>query len=597
MIEVDWSDEVQGARRVGDAVTRSLLRGLAGPVIFDRGEDYFDVGAVAGLDIGEERVVATVHGGAPYQVEIRLVDGACHFDCGCPMGVEDDFCKHLVAVGLAACEELRPAPFVADVDPPSGDHPDLRAWLSRQPHERLVELLVEQAVENPELRRRLDLAAAAEESSRIDLAGYRASIADAFSYGGYEDTFVRYADAYGWRRDVDALVEELGDLLAAGFAAETVELAETVLRELEDAVGMVDDSDGHLVALFADVMDLHLAACRQARPEPRQLAERLLDFALHFELDGFLDALPNYRGVLGEEGLTAYRRAAESLWTQVPPQSADDGRSGWSQSRFRITRVMEHLAEVTGDLDELLEVMARDLGSGYQYLRIAKTCRAHGRDDLAVDWAAQGLEAFPNESRLTDFLSELHAEAGRGMQALELERAQFSRAPDLARYRRLHHRAEAEDCWSKERPQALTRIREHIAGRQKAQRDRRQSAWARPVDHSLLVEVLLWEGNADEAWAQAQSGGCSEQLWLRLADARAVEHPADALDVHRRHLETVLQPADNRSYDAVVSVLRTIRPLLVRLERSDEFGALVASIRAEYKRRRNLMQRLDRAGW
>jgi hypothetical protein len=35
------------------------------------------------------------------------------------------------------------------------------------------------------------------------------------------------------------------------------------------------------------------------------------------------------------------------------------------------------------------------------------------------------------------------------------------------------------------------------------------------------VRVLLWEGEDEAAWHEAQTGGCSDDLWLRLADRRA----------------------------------------------------------------------------
>ena len=58
----------------------------------------------------------------------------------------------------------------------------------------------------------------------------------------------------------------------------------------------------------------------------------------------------------------------------------------------------------------------------------------------------------------------------------------------------------------------------------------------------------------------------------------------------------MLEPARNSAYDEVVDSLRTLAPLYERAGRAGEFGDLVAEIRAGYKRRRNLMARLERAG-
>lgn len=112
----------------------------------------------------------------------------------------------------------------------------------------------------------------------------------------------------------------------------------------------------------------------------------------------------------------------------------------------------------------------------------------------------------------------------------------------------------------------------------------------------MLVEILLWEGDADDVWAAANRYGCHDGLWLQVAAIRARSHPADALDVYRRHLDRALEPADKRAYREVVRLLQTMRPLYVALDRSAEFDDLVADIRTTRARRRTLMARLDKAG-
>jgi hypothetical protein len=95
----------------------------------------------------------------------------------------------------------------------------------------------------------------------------------------------------------------------------------------------------------------------------------------------------------------------------VPTLSPGDDRREGFTDRFRIRTIMEHLAAATGGLDELLEVMARDQSSGYAFLRLAEACLAHGREDLALEWAEQGRAAYPGELRLLELLVDLH---GRG---------------------------------------------------------------------------------------------------------------------------------------------------------------------------------------
>lgn len=89
---------------------------------------------------------------------------------------------------------------------------------------------------------------------------------------------------------------------------------------------------------------------------------------------------------------------------------------------------------------------------------------------------------------------------------------------------------------------------------------------------------------------------CSEALWLQLAQLRGDQHPDDASAVYRRRLDRALEPARNDAYDEVFDILTALAPLHEHAGRSAELHALVEDIRTDYKRRRNLMARLDRAG-
>jgi uncharacterized Zn finger protein len=114
---------------------------------------------------------------------------------------------------------------------------------------------------------------------------------------------------------------------------------------------------------------------------------------------------------------------------------------------------------------------------------------------------------------------------------------------------------------------------------------------------SEAVRAQLDERDIDGAWRDACEGGCTWDLWRRLADARRDEHPDDALDVYRRHLARALEHADDRSYEAVVDVLVAIRDTLVSHGKGAEFAAEVERVREEYRRRPRLLAMLAAAGW
>lgn len=76
-----------------DSLTEANLRALAGARSFERGRGYLD--AVSGVEVGDDRVSATVHGTERYGVELTLDGpGGLGGDCDCPYGMEGDFCEH-----------------------------------------------------------------------------------------------------------------------------------------------------------------------------------------------------------------------------------------------------------------------------------------------------------------------------------------------------------------------------------------------------------------------------------------------------------------------------------------------------------------------
>ena len=93
--------EPKGSMRL----TRAALRETAGPVYFARGEEYFDMGAVSSVRERGGMISATVFGSYPYKTSLLIRDGMLDGHCTCPLGQDGEFCKHLVATGLACINQ------------------------------------------------------------------------------------------------------------------------------------------------------------------------------------------------------------------------------------------------------------------------------------------------------------------------------------------------------------------------------------------------------------------------------------------------------------------------------------------------------------
>ncbi len=568
---------------------------MAGARWFERGEDYFAEGRVRGLTEREGTIAAKVRGTKPYHVTLRAQPGDLEYSCTCPLGRDGAFCKHCVAVGLAWLESAEPQPKKSRRKSQSAlTADDIRAYLSRQDQSVLVDLLMERAMDDDVLWRRLALQMAKKGPEGLDLRAYREALVHAIRPGG----FVAYDDMYQYARGIDEAIDSIEQLLEEGHTAEVIGLAEHALAAVEDAMGTVDDSDGYMGGILGRLQETHLRACKKAKPEPAALARRLLEWELATDWDTFFDAAETYAGVLGEKGLAAYRKLAEAEWARVPavgPGHDDPEKYG---KRFRITHIMETLARQTGDVEAVVTVKQRDLSSAYSYLDIAETYQQAGKHDLALEWAERGVQAFPErtDSRLREFLAEEYHRRKRHDEAMALAWAEFTDSPGLEQYRNLKAHADRAGGWPSWREKALAHLREAIA-QARRRPPRNQWAWHGVADYSVLVSIFLWEKDLEAAWREAQEGGCSNRLWLELAAKRKQEHPEDALAVYQAQVEPTLGQKNNEAYGAAVGLLREIRALMILLGRKADFAPYLASVRSAHKPKRNFLKLLDRARW
>ena len=570
------------------------LKSLATARSFARGEAYFKDGRVHGLAAHEGMCTAIVRGQDDYSVTLRSTEHEINYSCDCPIGLEGEFCKHLVAVGLASLDPSPESKGKPRNRKRTASKDDLRAYLERQDKNTLVAMLAREAMENRNLRDRLLLEAAQSNPAGLDIMAYRRSIARATR----TDDFVDYHSAYDYTRRILQVTDSIGALLNDGHAQAVIELTEYALARLEKAIGNMDDSDGYMSDILPELQNLHHRACLDVRPEPCALARRLFEWELKSDWEIFFGTAETYADVFGAEGLAEYRRLAESEWTKIPqldPGEKDDERS---TGRFRITSIMESLARQSNDPDSLVEIKRRDLSHAYSFLKIAEIYREAGQHDKALEWAERGVKSFPRaDSRLVEFLAVEYHRRARHDDAMTLIWNQFVESPYLQNYQDLKAHAVKvfpDPDWPAWRDKALTHLRGVIEKeKQQEKTSKNQWHWVGHADNSRLVEIFLWEKHYDEAWQEACAGGCSSSLCLRVAAAREEKHPGDAVPIYQEMIAPTLNQGNNVAYEEAVKLLQKIRELMARLDRVSEFEDYVATLRVEYKRKRNFIKLLD----
>ncbi len=570
------------------------LEELAGERAFERGEDYFAGGLVDLLKEANGAVTAKVHGTYDYRVKLWAEDEELAFDCNCPVGQDGAFCKHCVAVGLAWLDRRKQNGGVFRQSPGEISDDDIRSHLMRQDKAALVELVLEHCELDSEFRDRLVLVAAEKDGTQPDIAVFRTAIDKAIRHRN----FVDYREMPAYARGIENVIASVEGLLKRGHAKATRELAERALKLMETAMNELDDSDGYMSVVLERWQNLHLAACKVEKPDPTALAKFLFGWEINSDWEVFLGAAETYADVLGDTGLALYRKLAEASWAKVPPLAPGGKDPQQHHSRWRITHIMETLARQSGDIEALVAVKSRDLSLAFHFLEIAQIYKAAGNDDAAMQWAERGARAFSEhtDGRLREFLIEEYHRRKRDNEAIAISWTAFREQPGLEAYETLQKSASRAKQWPEWRDKALALLRQEIASSQKRQS---LSRWTLPVggDHSELVKIFLWEGDAETAWAEAKSGGCYNGLWFRLAEARAKENPEDAVQVYAVQLKRALLPAQPQAYKEAVEILRKIHKLQARIGKEAEFPILIQSIRAQYKARRNLIKLFDAESW
>lgn len=403
--------------------------------------------------------------------------------------------------------------------------------------------------------------------------------------------FVPYAEAAGWAQDIFEVIDALGDLVDAGHAAAVIGLAEHAHRRADAAIQYVDDSDGWLTDIAGRLGELHLRACDQARPDPAELAARLAELELTSELDTFHRAAATYAEVLGPDGIAAYRRVIEPKW-----RASKKVTDRYSDAAFRSREAMVGIAQAAGNPDDLIAIRGDDLRTPDDFLEIAQELATASRQAEAIEWARRGLDCFAERHwqtpPLRQFLStQLRATSDDvGAEALWWEA--FERQPSLDGYRKLL--AESSDSDARG-DQAIDLLRVRLDGGDTEASTRNPLLDRGPA--TTLVEILLYEGRVDDAWAAVSMYGCDERTWMTLARAREATHPLDAIPIYERAIAAQIDSKKNGGYRAAVELLSRVRTLATSADEPARFTELLATVTATHARKRNLMALIDKKRW
>jgi uncharacterized Zn finger protein len=254
---------------------------------------------------------------------------------------------------------------------------------------------------------------------------------------------------------------------------------------------------------------------------------------------------------------------------------------------------MQELLRADGDVDALVAMYAAELlPGGYTHLMIAQELDQAGRVGEALEWAERGLReaAGSVDTRLVDYLAAQYEGAGAFGKALAARQSAFDTGRTLANYRALRDAARKAGQWEAVRERALRLLQSDAAA--SAAHSRARFGWS---EGPVWISALIDDGDVGAAW-DAAAGVASQRQWLTLADLLSGDRPADVLPVYLRAIEPLRSLTGNSVYQQVAALLTRIRDCHQRLGTATQFAAYLAALRADQKRKRNLIKLLDQRG-
>ncbi|MDE3195117.1 MAG: hypothetical protein KGN84_02155, partial [Acidobacteriota bacterium] len=216
--------------------------------------------------------------------------------------------------------------------------------------------------------------------------------------------------------------------------------------------------------------------------------------------------------------------------------------------------------------------------------------------DEALEWAEKGLKAFPSrpDFRLHEFAAGEYHRRGRHQDAMKLIWAEFCERLYLEAWKTLRRHATEAGAWPEWRERALAEIRSRIAKTRAQRTGQKVPLWQRDgSDNSLLVEIFLDEQRVEDAWSEAQSGGCSGSLWLALAAKREAQHPVDAAPIYLKYAEAGVTATTNGRYEDAVKLLIKAAAVMRGMGRSAEFAQQLNALCTKYRIKRNFVKLVE----
>lgn len=381
-------------------ITRKTLREEAGSTYFGRGLDYFKSGYVKKLEVHGNRIEGSVRGSRLYHCSIECdIDADSLFgECSCPLGDDGEFCKHLVALGLAFINGF-------ETPAPSRKQPDfkLAKFLRERSREELVALLNGASKQYPDLLEyfRMSYLPAASEALQKELTLKIDRLLELAEECDYEDCY-DYDEQYKIEQDEERLRQELKQLtdtmermFSGTHAAMVMELAEYAIKE---AVRRDLQSEDSCAGLISEMLSFYFKAVKKGLGKAADVAENMIEWE---PLDswGAMSQVGRYFMDAPARIEKAWNTAALHLWRKMPVLGMKDQRMTSTQRAIIEKRLLQYAPKskqydkipagipslIAIPIPDASEILVAENNNGAYIWRVEKYTKGENQTFIFVD--------------------------------------------------------------------------------------------------------------------------------------------------------------------------------------------------------------------
>jgi uncharacterized Zn finger protein len=588
----------------------------------------------------EGSLVARVQGTTDYFTEISLENGKLSSVCTCPVGHD---CKHGVAAVLEYLERVEQEeeiPVIAEEDPlvirarlgdtgakafgiydaQKSSLGNLRRYLEQLEKRELIDILVEFAEKDSSLglylRDRQSLAAE-------NPAGVVGEI-----YSEMDELWREARDYENWNYESEEIPEfsdlqiRLESLLDSGHPEELLEIGKE-LMDRYDGIAEYDE-EGEIGTKISRCMDVVFKALSQSSLPAH---EKML-YAFEIELKdnyNILDEHSLWKEDFSQEEWKLFSEALKVRLQEAEREENDLYYSSWERD-YVIDRLVDAL-EKAGLSEEIIPICELEAEISGSYVRLVRVLLDSGEKERAEEWIYRGIKETRGEKpgtarQLRQILLEIKEREGNWLFVTALETEEFFRSPQLASYIKMWEAAKKIGKWQEIREAALRYLRsgeleaKHISPAEETSilpgilpntglLEIGSLEEIKPPASDLLIKIAIKENDPEEViyWYEKFKERKGETEIYRnsafeneIANAVKDKYPEIAIEIWKKFAESLIFETKVSSYEAASAYLRKIKELLEASGKKKEWELYLKDTRELNRRKRKLLEILDRLG-